>query len=231
MRLKKISLAPFQLKRDTGITDPPAFCVFFLRVFQKARASMTSREHLTQTLNSLGAEDPAPVDQLMNEVYSDLRERAAVMLRDESPANGMQPTVLVHEAYLRLVDQNRITWQGKSHFRAIAAMAMHRVFIDHVRYHKCQKRGKDWRKISLDDAKVDVADGKTDILTLHQVLERLRDRDPEQFQIVQLRIFGGLTMKQIAEVTKVPMRTAEREWAMAKMWLKREIERERSHAR
>lgn len=162
-------------------------------------------------------------DQLLAIVYDELRQLARSYLRRESPGHTLQPTALVGEAYLRLVDQRRVSWRSRSHFFGIAAQMMRRVLVDHARSRRAEKRGGDLPRLSLDEA-LGVSDEKSvDLIALDDALTALAELDPRQGRIVELRFFGGFEVKEVAEILEISPATVKREWAMAKAWLHREI--------
>ena len=178
-----------------------------------------SSEEVTQILNDLSAGDERAADRLMPLVYDELRRLAGHYLTRERPDHTLQATALVHEAYLRLIDQTRVTWQNRAHFTAVAAQMMRRILVDHARLHNVQKRGGRRQKLSLDEA-ISFSKGKDlDLVALDDALSDLARLDPEQSRIVELRFFGGLTLEETAEVTGVSLSTVRREWEMAKAWL------------
>ena len=170
----------------------------------------------------------AAVNQLLPLVYDELRDLAERRLRQERANHTLQPTALVHEAYLRLVDQRDVDWAGKTHFRAIASEMMFRVLCDHARARGRDKRGGDWQRITLEglaDASVEVGIDATDLV---KALEALAAQDERQFEIARMRYLAGMTNDDIAQHLKVSVRTVEREWEMIKAWLKRELSAERA---
>ena len=169
-----------------------------------------------------GGNSDAPA-RLMPLVYEELRRLARQYLQRERPDHTLQATGLVHEAYLRLVDQSTTTWQNRAHFFGVAAQVMRRVLVDYARAHRAEKRGGRWEKIAFDDALVPLAEGSVDLIALDDALKDLLTFDPRQSQIVELRFFGGLTNEEIGEVLDVSPTTVKREWRMAKAWLRREI--------
>lgn len=160
--------------------------------------------------------------RLMPLVYDELRRLADHYLRGERPDHTLQPTALVHEAYLRLADQTSITWQNRVHFFAVAAQSMRQVLVDHARTHRAAKRGAG-HKVSLDEASGASMEQNVDLLALDEALGRLAALDPQQSRIVELRYFGGLTIEETAEVMSLSPRTIRREWTMAKYWLKQQL--------
>lgn len=181
-------------------------------------------DNATQILQQVNAGDRNAAEQLFPLVYDEFRAMAARRLRQERPDHTLQPTALVHEAYMKLIDQTRINWQGRQHFFAIAAQAMRRVLIDHARQHRRQKRGGGRAKVSLDETVVLSPQRSDELILLDETLQRLAQVDPRQARIVELRFFGGLTVEEAAQIIGVSKRTVEGDWTMAKAWLKREME-------
>jgi RNA polymerase sigma factor (TIGR02999 family) len=164
------------------------------------------------------------LDRLMPIIYSECRRIAARQLALERPDHSLDPTALVHELYLRLVDQRRSSWENRAQFFGVAARLMRRVLVDHARARHAEKRGGDAVFVSL-DAAADAPDGSTvgDVLAIDEALERLAAHDPEQVQIVELRYFAGLTVAETARVVGRSPRTVKREWRLAKAWLYQEL--------
>ena len=181
------------------------------------------REHVTQMLVDWSKSDPEAAARLMPFVYEELRQLARQYLQRERPDHTLQATGLVHEAYLRLVDQNTTTWQNRAHFLGVAAQVMRRILVDYARTHRAEKRGGGWDKLAFDEALAPSAERSLDLVALDDALKDLLALDPRQSQIVELRFFGGLTNEEIGEVLDVSPRTVKREWRMAKAWLRREI--------
>jgi RNA polymerase sigma-70 factor (ECF subfamily) len=165
-------------------------------------------------------------DDLMPIVYADLRRVAAGYMRRESAGHGLQPTALVHEAYVRLVDQKQVKWRNRAHFFGVAAGLMRRILVDHARRRRAEKRGGDWERVTLagDEAAAN-SRKEIDVLALHEALERLAGFDPQQERIVELRYFGGLTIDETAEVVGISAATVVREWTIAKAWLRADLSR------
>jgi RNA polymerase sigma factor (TIGR02999 family) len=183
---------------------------------------------ITQMLGEAGPDNQAARDALLQAVYEQLREAAEARLRQERAGHTLQPTALVHEAYLRLVDQTRVDWQGRTHFLAVAALAMRRILIDHARRRDREKRGGGWRRVALHDAFALRRDHDLDIVALHEALEKMAGLDERQAKVVELRIFGGMTAEETARMLNVSTRTVERDWKMGQAWLRRELsERDR----
>ena len=166
------------------------------------------------------------LDDLMPMVYADLRRVAAGYMRRESPGHALQPTALVHEAYVRLIDQKQVKWRNRAHFFGVAAGLMRRILVDNARRRRAEKRGGGWERVTLagDEAATD-SHKEIDVLALHEALERLAGFDPQQERIVELRYFGGLTIEETAEVVGISTATVVREWTIAKAWLRADLSR------
>jgi len=181
---------------------------------------------VTGLLLAWGRGDRSAADELMPAVYEELRRQAERAMRREGLEHTLQPTALVHESYLRLVDQRRVAWRNRAHFFAIAATVMRRILVDHARARLTAKRGGGAAPITL--AGVEGGDGaaeaEVDLLALHDALDRLASLDPEQARLVELRYFGGLTIEETADALGVSPATVKREWALARAWLRRELE-------
>jgi RNA polymerase sigma factor (TIGR02999 family) len=177
-------------------------------------------ETLTSTLLELSAGDQAAAARILPLVYDELRLLAAnYMRRERRPNHTLQPTALVHEAYLRLVDQTRVNWKNRAHFFAMAAEMMRRILVDHARRHHSQKRGGSETQLCLDEAVSFAQDVNVDVVAVDEALLELARLDPQQSRIVELRFFGGLTLDEAAEVMQISRSTVQREWNMAKAWL------------
>lgn len=185
---------------------------------------MSTDDDVTEILLRAAAGAPADVDRLFAALYAELRGTAQAHLRRERPDHTLQPTALVHEAYLRLVDQDRCAWKNRAQFLAIASRAMRRVLVDHARGRGRVKRGGGWERRPLDEA-FDVAtdEGAAAMLALEDALGRLERAQPEKARVVELRFFGGLTHEECAEVLGVSSRTVSRWWDFAQAWLYREL--------
>ncbi len=179
---------------------------------------------VTDILAESGGKKSAKVaEQLMPLVYNEMRALAAGYFRDERIAHTLQPTALVHEAYLRLVDQKRVDWQGRTHFFAVGACIMRRILIDHARGHGRAKRGADWKRVLLTDTLTGAGSPDLEVLELNDALEALAALDPQQAEIVELRFFGGLTVEEVAHLLGVSKRKVEGDWTHAKAWLRSRI--------
>jgi RNA polymerase sigma factor (TIGR02999 family) len=185
---------------------------------------------VTELLAQASAGDDAALAEVFPRVYQELRRLARRQLSRDPHAHTLSPTGLVHEAYLRLIDQSRAQWKGRAHFLAIASTAMRRILIDRVRSFRTLKRGG--LELRLDIESVDIAGEERTglLLALDEALDRLARLDPRQARIVECRFFGGMTEEETAEALGIGLRTAKRDWAKARSWLYREIGPERSAA-
>jgi RNA polymerase sigma factor (TIGR02999 family) len=180
---------------------------------------------VTQLLQQWSNGQERALDRLLPKIHDELRTLAASYLRRERPDHTLQPTALVNEAFLKLVDQRAVKWQNRAHFFGIAAQAMRRILVDHARAHAANKRGGALRRVPLDDAMMIAGVADVDLLALDQALTRLAAMDPQQSRIVELRFFGGLTTEETAEVMHISPATIGREWRVAKAWLSAELGR------
>jgi RNA polymerase sigma factor (TIGR02999 family) len=180
----------------------------------------TSSQHeVTRLLVQLTDGDNAALGDLLPLVYAELRRLAANYLRRERQGHTLQPTALVHEAYLRMIDQTQVRWQNRAHFFGVAAQMMRRILVDHARAQQAEKRGGDVQKFSLDE-NIDVSGERaSDLVALDEALARLAEIDPQKSRVVELRFFGGLSVEETAEVLGVSAPTVKRQWRMAKAWL------------
>ena len=176
-------------------------------------------ENVTQLLQDWSAGNDRALEELLPLIYNELRHLAHNFLYRERSGHTLQTTALVHEAYLKLIDQKDARWQNRSHFFAIAAQAMRRILIDSARRHAAMKRGGPQENLSLDEVADVSLEPNTKLLALDEALKALAEIDPEQSRIVELRYFGGLTIEETAEVMKSSPATVKREWAMARAWL------------
>jgi RNA polymerase sigma factor (TIGR02999 family) len=184
-----------------------------------------SRGPITDLLNNWRQGDGAALDKLMPLVYGDLRRIAARQLRQERPNHTLQPTALVHEMFLKLVDQDRIQWQNRAQFFGIAAQLIRRVLVDYVRTRNAEKRGGGAITVALDDVVAEGGGREIDLIRLDDALQSLAATDEQQSQVVVIRFFGGLSIEETAEVLGVSVSTVKRDWIAAKAWLYREMSR------
>ena len=178
---------------------------------------------VTQILHKMQQGHASAAEQLLPLVYDELRSLADSYFRQERRNHTLQPTALVHEAYVRLVNSSGIEWQGRAHFMAVAANAMRRILINHAEKRRAQKRGGDIQRITLSEADTPAPDapdfGDVDVLALNEALTRLEALDDRQCRVVELRFFGGLTVEQTAAVLEVSERSVKLDWKMARAWL------------
>ena len=177
---------------------------------------------VTELLIDWSNGDESAFDKLAPLVYEELRKLANHSFKSERPGHTLQSTELVHETYLRMIDQRRVHWQNRSHFYGIASQLMRRILVDHARAQQAAKRGSG-RKLSLDEAQGMAAHSELDLIELDHALARLAAMDPRQARIVELRFFGGLTIEETGEVLGISQATVKREWTMAKAWLYGEL--------
>ena len=186
-----------------------------------------SGHHITKLLRAWSQGDQGALDQLMPMVYDDLHRLAQRYMAQERREHTLQPTALVHEAYLRLLDSAHPSWQDKAHFFAVCARIMRRILVDWARSRQTLKRGSD-APLEFQDALAGVGRPGTDLVAVDDALTALAAVDPRKSQVVELRFFGGLSAKEAAEVLKVSEETALRDWKLAKSWLRRELGKEQS---
>ncbi len=179
---------------------------------------------VTQLLKDWRNGDKAALDRMTPVLYEELRRLARHFLSSERPDHTLQPTALVHEAYLRLVDQRAVDWRNRAHFLGVAASMMRRVLINHARAHQAAKREGFSKAIGIEDALGVFTNPQVDVLELNSALQQLSELDPQQGRVVELRYFGGLTIEETAEVMGISPATVKREWGTAKLWLLKKIE-------
>jgi RNA polymerase sigma factor (TIGR02999 family) len=185
--------------------------------------SVPSSEDLTQILQSWSKGDQQALDKLIPIVYDELRRLAHHYMIRERPGHTLQTTALVHEAYLRLIDQRNANWQNRAHFFAIAAQIMRRILVDQFRSNRAAKHGGLAQQLSFDEAIGVSNERDVDLQLLDEALIDLAALDKQQSMVVELRIFGGLTVQETAEVLQISPTTVKREWRMAKAWLYNQI--------
>lgn len=184
------------------------------------------QEDITATLLEMSAGDENAAAKLLPYVYDELRRLAASYLSRERPDHTLQPTALVHEAYLRLIDQTRADWKNRAHFCAVASEMMRRILVDHARKHHAAKRGGNETRISLDEAISFPRDLEIEVMAVDEALMDLSRLDPQQGKVVELRFFGGLTLDETAEVMAISRSTVQREWNMAKSFLYNQLNKQ-----
>jgi RNA polymerase sigma-70 factor, ECF subfamily len=177
---------------------------------------------VTQLLRDWSQGDPAALGKLIPLVFEDLREIASRLFRREGEAHTLQPTALVSEVYLRLMDQRQVQWQNRDQFLAVAALLMRRILVDHAKGRQTAKRGKGVPNLPLEEALL-IPDQDVDFVALDEALTQLAEIDRRQSRIVELRFFVGLSHEEIAELLKISVTTVKREWKMARLWLFREL--------
>ena len=185
---------------------------------------MENTHDVTQLLLKWSQGDREAMEELLPMVYRELQKIAHRYLNKERGEHTLQTTALVHEAYLKLIDQNRVQWQNRAHFFGIAAQAMRRILVDNARQSLAGKRGSGAEKISIDDKEIDISDEKaSNLVELDFALKKLAELDPNKARLVELRYFGGLSFEETAEVLGVSRPTVIRQWRLAKAWLYKEI--------
>jgi len=185
--------------------------------------SRPSREEVTDVLNNWTNGDQEALNRLMPLVYDELHRLASRYLRHERVGHTLQTTALVHEAYLKLVDQKNANSQNRVQFFSLAAKVMRHILVDYARSRNASKRGGSYCRLSLDEALISDEEVDPDLVALDKALNALSAIDPQQSRVVELRVFGGLTVEETAEALAISPRTVKREWSMAKAWLHRQI--------
>jgi RNA polymerase sigma factor (TIGR02999 family) len=185
----------------------------------------------TDAIEAHVAGDRKAISKILPHVYQELRRLAASFMLRERPSHTLQPTALVHEAYIRLVDNDRISFQGKTHFYAIAAEEMRRVLVEHARRHGARKRGGGRQRITLDEGLGSTEQVSAEVLDLDDGLRRLHALNSRQAKVAELRFFAGMNVRETAAFLNISERTVKGEWRIAKAWLLRELSRspEASH--
>lgn len=174
-------------------------------------------------LSAQGDAAPPATGRLFDLVYDELRSLAGAYMRRERAEHTLQATALVHEAFLRLVDQTQIEWQNRAHFMGIAARAMRQTLIDHARRKSTEKRGGGWERVTLDEGAEVGSERGLDVIELDEALCRFAALDDRAARVVELRVFGGMTVEESAHVLGVSPRTVDNDWSVARMWLTREL--------
>jgi RNA polymerase sigma factor (TIGR02999 family) len=187
------------------------------------QSTIPAATDVTQILQAWSDGDASAPGRLMPVVYAELRRLAGDYLRRERPDHTLQATALVHEAYLKLVDEKRVTWKNRAHFCGIAARLMRQILIEHARAHNADKRGGRLEKLYLEETRHLAAERAPDLLALDDALKTLATAHPRESEVVELKFFGGLDANQIAEVLNVSAKTVSRDWSFAKLWLLRQL--------
>lgn len=185
-----------------------------------------SSGEVTAVLRSLREGDPLAASQLSPLLYRELRQMAARYMGRERADHTLQPTALVHEAYLKLVELPDQNWQNRAHFFGVAAQVMRHILVDHARHHQAAKRGGGQHALDLDEVQIAMEGPAAEMVALDEALTRLAKLDPRQGRVVELRFFAGLTVEETAEVMGISPKTVKRDWSVARAWLHREIRRE-----
>ena len=175
--------------------------------------------NITSLLRTAASGNREDLDALMGAIYGDLRRIANNHLRSERADHTLQPTALVHEAYLKLINQRETDWKDRAHFFAVASRIIRRILVDHARQKKTEKRGSGRERVSLEHAELNLRVKDVDLIALDEALDDLNDIDATQAKIVEMRFFGGLTLAEIAEALKMGRRSVDRGWSAARAWL------------
>jgi len=180
------------------------------------------RAATTRLLTTLSS-DTRSRDHLFTTVYDELRALARSLMQAERPGHTLRPTALVNEAYVRLIEQDQVRWEDRAHFFGIAARAMRQILVDHARAKAARKRGGHLTRVTLTEELANNGSSTYDVLDLHSCLEKLAALDERSAQVVELRVFAGMTSKEVAHVLDVSKRTVDSEWSFAKLWLTRAL--------
>ena len=183
----------------------------------------SSSEEITQLLVEWSNGDQVALDKLMPLVYGELRQMAKRYMSRQAPEHILQPTALIHEAFLKLVNQSEKQWQNRAHFFGVAAQAMRAILVDYARSRQYAKRGGGARAVELDEAVTVSEERVAELVALDDALQSLAQVDPRKSRVVEMRYFGGLSVEETAEVLKVSPDTVMRDWRLAKTWLRREL--------
>jgi RNA polymerase sigma-70 factor, ECF subfamily len=210
--------------REINPTLPRTVLTWSASTHMRSSSYEGEGEGVTQLLIDWGKGDQAALEKLMPLVYSELRRLASNYLRRERGEHTLQPTALVNEAYLKLIDQRNAKWQNRAHFFGISAQLMRRILVDHARQHQAVKRGgSGQQRVSITTVEKFAKEPEVDLLALNEALDELARMDPQQERIVELKFFGGLQIDEIAEVLGIGHATVERDWKMARAWLRRQL--------
>jgi RNA polymerase sigma factor (TIGR02999 family) len=184
---------------------------------------LTQQVHITALLGELSGGNRTIVDSLLPLVYDELHDMARRQLRKERPDHTLNATALVHEAYLKLVDQKKVNWQNRAHFFGIASLAMRRILINYAQMHIAEKRGGNNILVTFDDSATPRETRAEELIVLDEALKRLEQLNERQAKVVEYRFFGGLTQEEIAAVLDISVPTVRRDWRLARAWLSREL--------
>lgn len=184
---------------------------------------MNQTKHFTQLLNSVSKGDKFALEKILPMVYEELRTISSKYLRDEHRKHTLQTTELVHEAYLKLIGDEKLTWENRSHFFGIAARSMRQILVDYARKRKSQKRGSGETKLSLENAELIVGESEEELINLNDALDKLEKIEERSCKIVELRFFSGLSIEETAKMLNISTATVKRDWNFARAWLYREI--------
>jgi RNA polymerase sigma-70 factor (ECF subfamily) len=177
---------------------------------------------VTQLLKAMKSGDPSAAERLLPLVYAELHRLASSYMRRERQDHTLQPTALINEAYLRLARED-VNWQNREHFIGVAAHVMRRVLVDYARAHRAEMRGGGLQRVELEEGLAISVERSEEVLSLDEALNRLAELNPRQAQVVELRYFGGLSVEQIANILAIAPRSVKRDWALARIWLFREL--------
>ncbi len=194
---------------------------------QEAGANAADEATVTRLLGSLNAGDASAREALLVLLYNDLRRQASSYFRAQRGNHTLQPTALVHEAFVRIAGNANISWEGRSHFLAVAAKAMRNVLADHARKRRAEKRGGAWERVTLTGLGSDDGERMIDALDLDEALAALQQADERQARIVELRFYGGLSVDEVAHLLEVSPRTVDLDWRMARAWLRNRLDERR----
>ncbi len=189
------------------------------RTFEGVNLPMNQRANITTLLRAAATGERRDLDALMAAIYEDMRRLAESHLRQERMDHTLQPTALVHEAYMKLIDQRQTDWKDRAHFFAVASRIIRRILVDHARAKQAAKRGSDQQRVSLEHADLALPGTDVNLVALDDALNELATLDDRQAKIVELRFFGGLTIAEIAEALSMGRRSVDRDWNAAKAWL------------
>ena len=184
---------------------------------------LPEKNSATYYLQRIGEGDESASEQLMELLYDDLRAMASRMMNSERRHHTLQPTAVVHEAYLRLIDQNNTNWQNRAHFLAVCAEIIRRILIDYARKQKADKRGGNNQRVTLDNHLAMCEERDLDLLALDEAMNRLASLNERQTKVIEMRFFGGMTEKEVASVLGVSRTTVADDWSVARAWLSREL--------